>query len=110
MAEMPMPMTMAPTLSRAKLTSARLARASAKPDTAMAISSEVTVMGMLYASGIGSEKASIPMKCMDQMPEPMATAPPMAQRRAAGPFERATRDARFSAVYETKTATATDRS
>src|SRR6185312_10828587 len=110
MAEMPMPMAIAPMLSRRRLTSGRLARASAKPDTAMAITSEVRVIGMLYASGMGSEKASMPMKCMDQMPEPIATAPPTAQMRAAGPFERATRDARLNAVYDTNTATATDSS
>src|SRR5438128_428696 len=59
---------------------------------------------------MGNERASIPTKCIDQMPQPMDTAPPTSQSRALGLFLLlATRDDRFSAVCETNTATAIDR-
>ena len=75
----------------------------------MAMNSEVTVVGMSYASAIGSEKASMPTKCIDQMPLPMAKAPPPSQSLDGTPSLRATRAERLSAVWETKIATATDK-
>ena len=100
-------MIVPPTASRARLTRGWLVKESANPDTAIAITSEAIVIGMSYDRRIGSERASIPMKCMDQMPHPMATAPPKAHSRD-WPLARATREDRPSAVYETNTATATD--
>jgi hypothetical protein len=47
---------------------------------------------------IGSENASMPTKCMDQMPAPMAKAPPSSHRRAARPWLWLTRLAMSSAV------------
>src|ERR1700737_4754594 len=52
----------------------------------------------------------MPTKCIDQMPQPIDTAPPTSQSRAVGLCVlRATREDRFSAVWETKTATAIER-
>jgi hypothetical protein len=45
------------------------------------------------------------MKCIDQIPVPMAKAPPATHQRAAAPAEWATRSARRSAVYDARTAT-----
>src|SRR6185437_1456955 len=59
---------------------------------------------------MGSENASMPTKCMDHTPQPIETAPPASQRRAEGLRALfATREERFSAVYETKTATTMER-
>jgi hypothetical protein len=52
----------------------------------------------------------MPMKCIDQIPHPIATAPPPSQSRPDDPVTRATREDNRSAVWETNTATATDRS
>jgi len=76
----------------------------------MAMARETSVIATLYERAIGSEKASMPMKCIDQMPQPMATAPPPSQSRPDDPVIRATREDNRSAVWETNTATATDRS
>ncbi len=46
MAQMPAPMTIAPTVSRFRLRCERLAIASAKPDVTIAIASETTVLTM----------------------------------------------------------------
>ncbi len=93
-----MPITVAPVIRRPAPTSALLAIHSAKPDTAMEMASETSVMPMSYDSGTGSEKASMPMKCIDQMPQPMAAAPPTIHNLGEEPFARATRDARLRAV------------
>jgi hypothetical protein len=56
---------------------------------------------------MGSEKASMPMKCIDEMPQPIEIAPPVSHRRAEGMLTlRATREDRLSAVCDTKMATA----
>ncbi len=47
----------------------------------------------------------MPMKCIDQMPMPMATAPPSSHRRPPPRPASATRAASLSAVYETTIAT-----
>jgi hypothetical protein len=52
------------------------ASASANAAVIMAMNSEATVVGMSYARAIGSDKASMPMKCIDQIPLPVASAPP----------------------------------
>jgi hypothetical protein len=75
----------------------------------MAMNSEAMVVGMSYARAMGSEKASMPMKCIDQIPLPIASAPPTSQSRDNVPCARATRAESRSAVCDTKMATATDR-
>ena len=40
----------------------------------------------------------MPMKCMDQMPMPIANAPPMSHAAADAPREAVMREARSSAV------------
>jgi hypothetical protein len=52
--------------------------------------------------------ASMPMKCIDQMPVPMAIPPPTNQAVAATPLDAVIRDARLSAVYEASDATKTE--
>ncbi|MNQ64030.1 hypothetical protein D3C85_784340 [compost metagenome] len=59
--------------------------------------------------GMGRLKASMPTKCMDQIPMPMANAPPASQYRAAGsPCEARTRLAIPNAVYDARMATPRD--
>ena len=100
---------MAPRLRREKLIRGLFAMPKAKPEMMMAMSSEARVVGMSYARAMGSEKASMPMKCIDQMPLPIASAPPMSHNRLEGAaFVRATRAERLRAVCETNIATATD--
>jgi hypothetical protein len=86
-----------------------LASAKANAEVITAMNSEAIVVGMLYARAIGSEKASMPMKCIDQTPLPIASAPPMSHSLDGTPFERATRADKRRAVWETRIATATDR-
>jgi hypothetical protein len=50
----------------------------------------------------------MPMKCIDQMPRPMANAPPSSHEAAAAPAEAVMRDARSSAVYDARIATNND--
>src|SRR5262245_4432077 len=57
---------------------------------------------------MGRLSASIPMKCMDQMPVPMETAPPASHARAAAPLEAVILEARSSAVYDANDATQTE--
>ena len=52
----------------------------------------------------------MPMKCIDQMPVPMATAPPTSQSCADDPFARATLAASRSAVWDTTMATSIESS
>src|SRR4051812_1799463 len=109
MAEMPRPRRMAPRLRCGKLICGLFAMPKAKPEMTMAMSSEARVVGMSYARAIGSEKASMPMKCIDQMPLPIASAPPMSHNRLDGAaLARAVLAERLRAVCDTKTATAID--
>ncbi len=106
---MPRPITVALATRRPSPISARLVIQSANPETTMAIASEPRVIAMLYDKGIGKDRASMPMKCIDQMPQPMATAPPPTHRRIDEPPTREIREESRSAVWETNTATAIDR-
>ena len=47
---------------------------------------------------MGSDMAIMPMKCMDQMPMPIAMAPPISQMRCNSARAAATRAASESAV------------
>jgi hypothetical protein len=89
MAEMPAPRRTGPTGRCEKLIRGLFAMPKAKPEIMIAMSSEARVVGMSYARAMGSEEASMRMKCIDQMPVPMATAPPESQRRRDdAPFGR----------------------
>src|SRR5882724_12761340 len=88
----------------------RLAMESAKPDKPIATASEARVVPVSYESAIGKERASMPTKCIDQMPQPIDTAPPASQSCAVGLCVLlATRADRFRAVWETNMATAIER-
>lgn len=54
--------------------------------------------------GMGNRKASMPRKCMAQIPIPMAAEPPNSQRRATLSGDFATRPAMSNAVYDAKMA------
>src|SRR5580692_4882856 len=106
MALMPAPMIVAENDSWTMLISGLLATDSANPEMAMAMTREAIVRPRSYVRGIGSEKASMPMKCIDQMPQPIASAPPTTHMPVLVEFlARATRADRLSAVYDTKIAT-----
>jgi hypothetical protein len=77
----------------------RLVRYSANQDAATAISSDRTVIGTSYDIGIGVRSASMPIKCIDQIPLPMEAAPP-ANQKASDPFswDATTRDVKSSAT------------
>ncbi len=99
MAEMPPPSSSAPAERCTKLIRGLFAILKANAEVIIAMNSEVIVVGMSYARAIGSEKASMPMKCIDQMPQPMASAPPLSQSLDGTPSLRATRAERLSAVW-----------
>ncbi len=106
MAQMPVPISRAPPAKRRQPKRAPPAMPMAHPEVSMATPSETKVVVTLYRSTMGSEKAIMPMKCIDQMPMPMAIAPPTRQNQTCTGLAFATRAASDSAVYETSTATA----
>jgi hypothetical protein len=61
-----------------------------------------------YDIGIGMVKASMPTKCIDQMPPPMVIAAAASHKRRATPRAPSTRPPRSSAVYEAKQAARMD--
>src|SRR5688572_16203924 len=106
---MPIPTSVALTVSVAALSTERRTVYSANPETTTAISSESSVIGRSNAIGMGSSNASMPMKCMDQMPAPMAKAPQTSQYQERFSLADATRPARSSAVYDAMIATTMER-
>jgi hypothetical protein len=94
---MPAPISSALSARRMRPRSARLTCHSARPEAAIGSNSESIVIGVSKAISIGSWKASMPTKCMAQMPEPMAIAPPTVQASMARPLDSVTRPARLSA-------------
>lgn len=70
----------------------------AKPEDSTAISSENAVRARSYPKSMGKLKASMPMKCIDHTPMPMANAPPPIHRQAARPLAVAMRPVRSRAV------------
>jgi hypothetical protein len=52
----------------------------------MAGRSDIIVRGTLKPCDIGSRNASMPMKCIDQIPSPVAMAPPTVHATAARRF------------------------
>ncbi|MNI48940.1 hypothetical protein D3C73_1035310 [compost metagenome] len=71
----------------------------------MPISSDSMVMERSYPRSMGNLKASMPMKCIDHTPTPMANAPPAVHQCTARPLAVAIRPVRSSAVYEARIAT-----
>jgi hypothetical protein len=57
---------------------------------------------------IGRDNASIPTKCIAQMPIPIAKPPPRSQANAGQPDVERMRNASVRAVYEARIATATE--
>src|SRR5690606_21003351 len=66
-------------------------------DTAVSVAS--------YPTGMGSSKASIPIKCMDHTPTPIDKAPPHHHHLKSGRGEACIRAAMARAVYDARTAT-----
>src|SRR5258708_38874575 len=89
---MPRPIRTAPGARFRMLSELRVAVYKAKPETTIAMNIDSSVVSTSYAMGIGRLNASMPMKCMDQMPMPMAKAPPSSQEAAAAPVEAAMRE------------------
>src|ERR1700722_1308919 len=58
----------------------RLVRCRANQDATTAIRRDRPVIGRSYDTGIGMRNDSMPIKCIDQMPQPMAAAPPANQK------------------------------
>src|SRR6185437_1806064 len=109
MPQMPAPMMTELTASRRRDRSRRLEIASANKEVSIPMSRDARLISMLYRSGIATEKASMPMKCIDQMPMPIEAAPPSSQSIPARRSAPATRSVSLSAVYETRIATMTER-
>src|SRR5665213_2035201 len=61
-----------------------------------------------YATSIGSVSASMPTKCMLQMPTPIASATPSSHSARARPVLAKMRPARSSAVYDARIAMTTE--
>ena len=57
---------------------------------------------------MGRLNASIPRKCIDQMPTPIEKAPPTSHARALFPLDAVMRVVRSSAVYDASMATSID--
>src|SRR5437867_1927137 len=57
----------------------------------------------------GKRQASIPVKCIDQMPKPIAVAPPISQALRTQPLAAVTRPPRSSAAYDAEMAITTER-
>lgn len=76
---MPAPISRAPAINRDQGSSSLQTIHSAKAEQPMAMTSDSRVSGRSYPMGIGRLNASMPTKCMAQMPMPMAVAPPANQ-------------------------------
>src|ERR1700759_4685844 len=64
---------------------------------------------MSYDIGIGTTKARMPMKCIDQIPAPIVMAAATSHVRRASPRAASTWPPRSRAVYDAKEATRMDR-
>src|SRR5882724_8985166 len=108
MQQMPAPIASEPAAKRLIESEPRLATASAIADTATAAIHERNVNSLVYPSTMGNEKASMPTKCMDQMPVPIAIEPPIHHDNATPRSLLRTRLARSSVTYDAKLATMTE--
>lgn len=73
---MPSPISTPLTARRSRVSAPRVTAFSAKYETTIAIASDRNVSRNSQPSGIGSENASMPTKCIAQMPVLIAAAPP----------------------------------
>src|SRR5260370_37787609 len=64
---------------------------------------------MSYDIGIGTTKASMPMKCIDHIPPPITIAAATSHARRANPWVAPTCSPRLRAMYDAKEATRMDR-
>src|ERR1700692_2387518 len=88
-----------PERSLPRLKVPRLVTYRANPDAATAIRRDRPVIGTSYDTVIGMRNESMPMKCIDQMPDPMAAAPPNNQRGSdLCPWEATTLDVKSGAT------------
>src|ERR1700761_6850019 len=108
MAHTPDPISPAPLVSRVQFIVEKQPRQSANAESAIAIASDRAVIHGAYPMGTGRLKASMPMKCIDQMPMPIATDPPTSHHLDAFPWASVTRPAISSAVYEASIAISTE--
>src|SRR5690606_22056435 len=97
---MPRPIRNAPPINLDVGSSGRLTSHSASAEATIGSSHDSAVIQKSYPIGIGSLNASMPMKCIDQIPVPIAIAPPISQAMAVRPDADATRPAMLSAVYD----------
>jgi len=77
MALIPAPITKAPPTRRKDPRRAPAAIRIALPDARTAAARESSVRVTSYRSAMGNVNAIMPMKCIDQMPMPIASAPPI---------------------------------
>ena len=79
------PIQTAPPISASGPSAGRLAMNKASADAPIATTTESSTRERPYRIGIGRWKASMPMKCMLQMPTPMATEPPASHAKRSAP-------------------------
>src|ERR1700679_1425136 len=109
MAHTPEPISTALPASRIQLIVAKHTRQSANAESAIAIASDRAVIHGSYPIGTGRLNASIPTKCIDQMPMPMATDPPASHHHLEDcPCAPAIRPAISRAVNEASIAISTE--
>ncbi len=92
------PIQSALTAKPARLTERRLTTVKANAEATMATRTESSTSHTPYAIGRARWNASMPTKCMLQMPTPMATEPPASHARRSRPWATVNRAARSSAV------------
>ena len=106
---MPAPTNTPPTTNAVRVISRRINSPSATHDASTLGTIDTTVVIASNCPRAQTVKASMPMKCMDQMPPPSASAPePRASCRLSAASARRARAAICSASTEASTAMATD--
>src|ERR1700722_3212780 len=99
MAAMPNPTRKPPARKLLRLKVRRLASHRANQEADTAIKRDRPVNGTSYDMGTGVRNESMPTKCIDQIPHPMAAAPPANQKGPDRcPWDAATRDVKSSAT------------
>ncbi len=81
----------------------------ATSEAAIATTIDSNIRGTSYPIGTGRWKASMPTKCMLQMPRPITVAAPASQPSRVVPDSERTRPARSSAANDASIATTTER-
>ena len=110
MAQMPTAISVAPAIRLRTSSCGRRRMNSAIAETPIAMISDSSVVVGSKANGTGKWNASIPMKCIDQMPVPKEMAPATSHAHDFILLEpiALTRPAKSSAVYDAIMATATE--